>query len=189
MNERVSELRKTLSISMEEFGRKLGVTRSSISNIENGRRGLTDQMILSICREFNVNEQWLRFGTGEMFQLEAKNEIEALVKKYDLNQLEYILLEHYLNLDDVDRQRIFDFITGVFSDFNESIVSLDSPAKIHKNEVLPSEMFKQAHSKDDIDIDAAVAAYRAELELQKKATGKSSLSDGGNPEKKTEKEA
>lgn len=144
MNERITELRKVLSLSMEEFGKKLGVTRSSISNIESGRRGLTDQMILSICREFNVREDWLRFGAGTMFLPESKNEIENLVRKYNLNQMEYIFLEHYLNLDDSDRESIFNFVTDVLTDFNESSTALSDPAKIFKHEHLPDAAFKEA---------------------------------------------
>lgn len=65
--QRVKEVRKALNLTMEEFGKSLGVTKAAISNIENGTRGLTDQMFLSICRVYNVNEEWLRSGTGEMF--------------------------------------------------------------------------------------------------------------------------
>ena len=68
MGERVKELRKVLGLSGEKFGEKIGVTRSAISDIERGRNGLTEQNILAICREFNVNEEWLRTGTGEMFK-------------------------------------------------------------------------------------------------------------------------
>ena len=68
MGERVKELRKALGLSGEKFGEKIGVTRSGISDIERGRNGLSDSNILAICREFNVNEEWLRTGTGEMFK-------------------------------------------------------------------------------------------------------------------------
>lgn len=68
MGERVKELRKALGMSGEKFGEKIGVTRSAISDIERGRNGLSDSNILAICREFNVNEEWLRTGTGEMFK-------------------------------------------------------------------------------------------------------------------------
>lgn len=68
MGERVKELRKVLGLSGEKFGEKIGVTRSAISDIERGRNGLSEQNILAICREFNVNEEWLRTGTGEMFK-------------------------------------------------------------------------------------------------------------------------
>lgn len=68
MGERVKELRKALGLSGEKFGEKIGVTRSAISDIERGRNGLSDSNILAICREFNVNEEWLRTGIGEMFK-------------------------------------------------------------------------------------------------------------------------
>lgn len=75
MNERVKELRKALGLSGEKFGERLGVTRSAISDIERGRNSLSEGNILSICREFNVNEEWLRNGNGEMF-IETKSDNE-----------------------------------------------------------------------------------------------------------------
>lgn len=65
--ERVKEARKSLNLTLEKFGERLGVTKVAISNIENGNRSLTDQMQKSICREFNISEEWLRDGTGDMF--------------------------------------------------------------------------------------------------------------------------
>lgn len=67
MNHRLTELRKSLNLSMEKFGSRIGITRSAISKMESGSSGLSEQTILSICREFNVNEEWLRNGSGEMF--------------------------------------------------------------------------------------------------------------------------
>ncbi len=76
MNNRIKELRKNLSLSQTEFGKKLGVTNATISRIENKKRNITEQMILSICQEFNVNENWLRTGEGEMFnKTSEENEI------------------------------------------------------------------------------------------------------------------
>lgn len=65
--ERIRELRKTLKMTMEQFGEKIGVTKSTISNIENGNRNATEHMVKSICREFNVDYIWLTSGEGEMF--------------------------------------------------------------------------------------------------------------------------
>lgn len=65
--ERVKELRKSLNYTLDKFGGKLGVQKSAISKIEKGENNLTDQMLLSICREFGVSEEWLRTGEGEMF--------------------------------------------------------------------------------------------------------------------------
>ena len=66
-NDRIKEARKSLGLTQDKFGERLGVGRSAISNIEAGSRGVTDQIRLSVCREFNVNEDWLRTGEGSMF--------------------------------------------------------------------------------------------------------------------------
>ena len=78
--ERVNTVRKSKEMTMEEFGKRLGVTRTAISNIEKGYRGLTEQMLKSICREFSVDEEWLRTGDGDMPQkLSEEEEVAALV--------------------------------------------------------------------------------------------------------------
>lgn len=68
ISERIRNLRKSLKLSQEEFGARLGVTKASISRIESGINNVTEQMLLSICREFNVNKVWLVEGHGEMFE-------------------------------------------------------------------------------------------------------------------------
>lgn len=78
--ERVKEVRKFRKMSMEQFGERLGVQKSAISKIEKGDRGLTEQMLKAICREFNVDETWLRTGDGDMPQkLSEEEEIADLV--------------------------------------------------------------------------------------------------------------
>lgn len=67
MNERIRELRKSLNLTMEAFGERIGVSKSTISNIENGNREATEHMIKSICREFGADYIWLTTGDGEMF--------------------------------------------------------------------------------------------------------------------------
>ena len=67
MNERLKLLRKNLSLSQETFGKKIGVTKASISRLESGTHNFTKQMTKSICREFNVNYTWFTTGQGEMF--------------------------------------------------------------------------------------------------------------------------
>lgn len=67
MNERIKLIRKTLKLSQEDFGARLGVTKAAISRLESGINKLTEQMAKAICREFNVDYFWLTEGTGEMF--------------------------------------------------------------------------------------------------------------------------
>lgn len=66
MNERIKEIRKYHNLTLEKFGERLGVGKTAISRLENGVNNVTDQMIKSICREFAVNEHWLRTGEGDM---------------------------------------------------------------------------------------------------------------------------
>lgn len=115
IGERIKELRKSLGLTLEEFGKKLGVGKSAISNIENGSRNLTDQMSLSIHREFNVREEWLRDGIGEMFEPAAADELDALAKEYGLSEGEKILIEHYIKLDEGSRRAVIDFIVDTAS--------------------------------------------------------------------------
>lgn len=65
--ERVKEIRKNLGLTLEKFGQRIGVGKSTISDLENGRRTLTEHMTKSICREFSVDYIWLTTGDGEMF--------------------------------------------------------------------------------------------------------------------------
>ena len=78
--ERVKEFRKSLNLTIEQIGNKLGVTKVAISNIEKEKRNLTEQMSRAICREFNVSEEWLKTGEGEMYQqLSEDEEIAGIV--------------------------------------------------------------------------------------------------------------
>lgn len=77
INSRIKQLRKCEGLTLEQFGKRLGVKKSAVSLIENGKNGVTEQMILSICREFHVNEEWLRTGNGEMYRSLSKREVIA----------------------------------------------------------------------------------------------------------------
>ena len=67
MKDRLKMVRKSLSLTQTEFGEKVGVKGNTITNYENGLRNPSDAVIFSICREFNINEKWLRTGEGEMY--------------------------------------------------------------------------------------------------------------------------
>ena len=74
MNKRVKELRKTLKMSQDEFGKTVGVTGAAISKIESGDRNVTDQLVFALCAAFHCDETWLRTGEGEMFRTRSRDE-------------------------------------------------------------------------------------------------------------------
>ncbi len=76
-------LHPKINLSQEAFGKSLGVTGAAISRVESGTRNVSEQIILGICREFNVNETWLRTGEGEMFVQIPKNEaLEQQIREF-----------------------------------------------------------------------------------------------------------
>lgn len=76
-------MRKELGLNQEKFGERLGVGKTAISKLEKGYNNLTEQMARSICREFNVNEDWLRTGEGDMFinYEDEQTELDYLIGK------------------------------------------------------------------------------------------------------------
>ena len=77
MNSRLYKVRKVLKMSQVEFGREIGVSGAAISRIEKGERGLTEQMLKSVCREYHVRREWLTEGTGEMFRWDKSDLLET----------------------------------------------------------------------------------------------------------------
>ena len=74
MKDRIKALRKTLSLIQTDFGSKIGVKQSAVAAYESGSRTPLDSVIVSICREFGVNERWLRTGEGEMLMHLSREE-------------------------------------------------------------------------------------------------------------------
>lgn len=74
LKDRLKQLRKTLGLTQQAFADKLGVKRNTVGQWECGINPLTDQTIFSICREFDVNKEWLRTGEGEMFVIRSDEE-------------------------------------------------------------------------------------------------------------------
>lgn len=82
MNERLRKLRKALDLTQQEFADRIGIKRNSFANYETARNTPIDAIIVSICREFNVNEDWLKNGIGDMFLPTDRNaDIEKLAKQ------------------------------------------------------------------------------------------------------------
>lgn len=82
MGERLKELRKLFGLTQEEFAKRIGIKRNTIATYEIGRNTPIDAVIFSICREFNVNEDWLRAGEGEMLiKIPEEDETAALVSE------------------------------------------------------------------------------------------------------------
>lgn len=96
--ERVKEVRKALGLTLDKFGVKIGMKKNSISQVENGHNALTEQTAISICREYNVNYDYLINGEGEMFDDLPQTVLDELCAQYDLDDLDRTLVEMYLEM-------------------------------------------------------------------------------------------
>lgn len=104
-NERVKKIRKEENLSQSEFGSRLGISRDGIANIEGNRVELKEQTIKLICKEFNVNEEWLRSGKGTMFNEDIESELMKWVGRVLAGSSQSIqkrILTILMALDDAD---------------------------------------------------------------------------------------
>lgn len=116
---RVKIIRDSIKMTMEEFGSRLGVTRSAISNIEKGNRGVTEQMSRAICREFGVSEIWLRTGQGKIFITETDDEKYKKAAKAiacgnsDLDRIIRQTLVYYYEMDSNSKVALLNYIENI----------------------------------------------------------------------------
>ncbi|MFR9058973.1 helix-turn-helix domain-containing protein [Eubacterium callanderi] len=119
MNDKVKELRKLLNLTQKEFGERIGLKPNSISDIENGKNSLTDIVLKSICKEFNVNEEWLRTGKGEMFvDVLPEDELGAYLGKIgtgDYPEIERII-KAYFRLPEESQRAVDLFLKSLAGD-------------------------------------------------------------------------
>ena len=114
MKDRIREVREHFGLSMEKFGSRIGIGKASISPLESGKNNPSVQTITLICREFGVNEQWLRTGEGEMFEQTRASVLDRLSTEYDLSREQRSVIEAFLDLDPQERDVILKYVHNVF---------------------------------------------------------------------------
>ena len=127
MKDRIKKLRRMLDLTQQGFGDRIGIKRNTVANYETGRNEPVDSVVSLICREFKVNEEWLRNGTGEMFVPDPGNELDALAEKYHLSAGDQTLIEKYVNLKPDSRKAVMDFIADVAATLNGTDIYADIP--------------------------------------------------------------
>ena len=148
--ERVKEIRKSLSLTLEKFGSRLGVGKTAISKIEKGENNLSPQMFKMICREFGVNGEYLESGNGEMFAEVSQDAIDELCAQYSLDAFDRVLIQEYMKMPAESRKALKDYIRNVMKRVSDD----DPQVKINKE----------------------VEAYRKELEIEASRAEESSVS-------------
>lgn len=126
MKERIKQLRKALGMTQQRFADAIGVRQNTVAQYEIGRNEPIDSVVNLICKEFNVNETWLRTGEGDMFVAPSEFSLDEYAKANKLTDLEYELLRGLLGLDPKTRKAVCDVF---FSAMNRIP---DSPAELER---------------------------------------------------------
>ena len=98
MELRIKQIRERLNLSQSELGARIGLNRSSISNLEKGERRITDKHIKLLRSELNINESWLRTGEGNMFKDEEGHSLDALEKLHPMHTLTRAFVEALISM-------------------------------------------------------------------------------------------
>lgn len=111
MEKRIKQIRKENGLTQVDFGKRIGVKGNTVTNYETGSRKPTDAVILSICREFNVKEKWLRTGNGEMYEhidTDDYTEISVIIGEKDPKARRAII--EYWKLSEDDKKLFWQFM-------------------------------------------------------------------------------
>ena len=113
MNERLREARKALGLTQTDFAKRIGVTNPTISQIENGKIALTERVVIAVCREFSINENWLRTGEGEMKAETNDTLIQRITKAYNSSPLIQAMIDGYMKLPEEHKTAVDEYVVDV----------------------------------------------------------------------------
>lgn len=162
MDKRIKKLRKALDLTQQSFADRLGIKQNTIAKYETGRGTPTRAVLSLICREFNVNEEWLRTGEGDMFSPDSETLVDELVLEYHLDDLDRRILQGYLRLSEADRAVIKRYVRSLLEDSD----NLPAAEPVDQQAIWEAEARAEAEQ-----------IYR-ELLQEKRAAAKSSASPG-----------
>ena len=161
--ERIKKLRKTLDLTQQKFGERLGIKGNTVAQYELGRSNPVDSVFSLICREFNVNEEWLRNGEGEMFKPKSYDILDQLADKYNLSTTDRAVIDKFLSMDPKARKEMLDY----FYNFVAILTHEPEPPQ-------PMESYKKLKieaSDPEISVEQAEAEYiKSRLNSARKTT-------------------
>ena len=140
-----------------EFARVLNINQSYVTQLIKGRNQPSDRLIEDICQKYNINEEWLKTGEGEMRRATSP----LFLRDSSLDATDREIIESYIRMTPTQRQFIKDWIRSIADTMSANTTESSAP---------PSKpTANHQSSMTDEEIEADVAAYRAELLAEKEA--------------------
>lgn len=165
MYKRLKEIRASQGLNQSDFAKCLGIGQSTLAMMEVGKRDILDRHIKTICSVFNVNEEWLRTGNGDMFVVNDDTLLEKLANEYNMTAAQKRIVATFLKMDEKKRETIL----HAFLNFLDAL---------QLNTSAPKPMPLESLTDDDIELKRRQAIIAEEFEAEKK--GKTSLASIGS---------
>jgi len=163
VNKRIKKLRKTLELTQKAFAERIGVKPNTIATYEIGRNQPIDAIINLICREFNVNENWLRTGEGDMFKAKNSTSLDDFLKKQEATELEIEIIKMLFSLDKKTREELVSKFKRIFqSDIINDEISTTEKSQAPDSELSATEEPLQDY--DDMSVDDLLALYTEHIQ-------------------------
>ena len=155
INERIRVLRKDfLGMTLDVFGKRVGVTKAAVSDIERGRNNVTEQMFNSICREFGVSSGWLRNGTGEPLLDVPSGAVDALCQEFHLDAFDKAIIEEYLRMDERSRRIVKEYIRRIARKVVCEGPSIEEEVAAYRDDLLEEKNLEDGSSVSGTQLDA-----------------------------------
>ena len=137
INERIKRVRSEANMTLVEFGKKIGLTKSTVSRMEQNGYAVIPQNVQLICTAFNISEKWLTEGKGDMYTSDEEAILDKLAGMYDLSESQMIFAKQWLQLPATAKDAVVDYIVSVASALQEK--------KSKKNDVSESDTSKKVN--------------------------------------------
>lgn len=172
LHERIKTVRKSLmpKVSQTAFAEMLGTTRRAITTYETGAVTPSDTFIQLLCTKFNIDEHWLRTGEGEMYKNDLDAQVESFAQKYILTPDEREIMRYFFQLAPKERTAMIEHVLGVAD-------AIRSARDAAAEEQHAADEKQRTAPLTDEEIEAELAAYRAELLAEKEAQSASAAGD------------
>lgn len=144
INDRVKKVRQEANCKQSDFAFLIGLKQASLSLVEKGSSNVTEQTIKLICYEFKINEEWLRYGTGEMY----RTDFESIVNRNDLDEIDREIIIAYATATKGQKDFIKTLIKNVAQKMDllnckkEEVKTDDELAREAKHQLLDEELDK-----------------------------------------------
>lgn len=175
MNSRIRKVRRELELTQTEFAGKIGTTANVLTNYETGRRNPSSSVINNICKTFNVNEEWLRTGTGEMFKASPTEVLDALAEEYGLTHGDYVLIEKFVNLKAEKRAAVVDYVLQAAAAMQGEGTNPNLPAVFSAGAMAKENLLQKPIAEmTDAEVQALKKEIAREIDEEKEAKERSS---------------